>query len=192
METTRVVLKNEIYTKQELENKTIIVLRLILKNKNLKQSGRKDELIERILDNQKSSNYFDILPKDILNIVSTYQIENNPNNLLVKEILNSENNRKYIFAVPSFDFKSFNLRLQETLLDIKMRKIGNLIEIIYGKLSIITDEQTKSFLLNLIKSGYDAAELNNELYHLNSNYRIIIYGTIRDSSYDYDVLSCQQ
>lgn len=55
------------YTKEELSKKRIDELKQILRNRQLKISGNKPELIERILVNQQSTNltYFNILPKDV-------------------------------------------------------------------------------------------------------------------------------
>lgn len=58
----------------------------ILKNLNLKTSGNKADLIERILQNQIT--YLNLLPKDISNLVSEYQTYNNKTNQFLLLILN--------------------------------------------------------------------------------------------------------
>jgi hypothetical protein len=52
------------YTKEELESKNLIELRIIAENNGLKISGKKQELIDRILNNQRTT-YFNLLPPDI-------------------------------------------------------------------------------------------------------------------------------
>lgn len=89
------------YSKKDLERKKIPELKEILKKLNLKTSGNKDELIERILESQnvkttkpsstnisREFNYMDILPGDVKNIVNKYRVENEPNNLIIYQLIN--------------------------------------------------------------------------------------------------------
>jgi hypothetical protein len=87
------------YTREELEKSKVAELKQILKNRDLAASGKKNELVERILKEQSSmrgkespslreeGSYFSLLPSDITKIVSKYQVENEPNNLIVRELL---------------------------------------------------------------------------------------------------------
>lgn len=89
------------YNRKELERKKIPELKQILKNRNLKLAGNKDELIDRILDDQSQNpkqpteikpkrddlGYLDILPRDITNIVNKYRVENEPNNVIIYQLL---------------------------------------------------------------------------------------------------------
>jgi hypothetical protein len=84
------------YTKNELETKKVTELKEILRIRNLKVSGSKEELINRILNSQtgkpkvepeEQPTYFKLLPGDINRMVSKYRAENEPNNLLVKALL---------------------------------------------------------------------------------------------------------
>lgn len=86
------------YTKEELQKKNVLELKNILKNKQLKSSGKKEDLIERILNDQpkfsepanlKGNTYFDILPSDIINLLNNYRAENNPNNKIVFKLLDN-------------------------------------------------------------------------------------------------------
>lgn len=72
------------YNRQELEDKKLTELKQILKNRNLKSTGNKSDLIDRILEGEVS--YLDILPKDVRDIVGEYQTYNNPNNQLLRYI----------------------------------------------------------------------------------------------------------
>lgn len=89
------------YTKEELGNKRVNELKEILKNLNLSTSGKKIDLVNRILTSQQTylellsksvpiyegSDYFSLLPKDILNIVEKYQIENDINRKILEYLL---------------------------------------------------------------------------------------------------------
>lgn len=61
------------YTKSELETKKTKQLLEIIKSRNLKTSGKKEELIDRILRHQKPS-YFDLLPSELKKEVGIYKI----------------------------------------------------------------------------------------------------------------------
>lgn len=69
METVYSVPKNEEYSREELDSKKMNELKEILKNKNLKISGKKEELIDRILRSQLpieiDKTYFNLLPLDV-------------------------------------------------------------------------------------------------------------------------------
>lgn len=87
----------ERYDEKELQGKKISQLKQILKNKQLKISGNKDDLIKRILDNQPTTirptqkdidSYFNLLPTDINKMINKYRIENESNNQVAKALLN--------------------------------------------------------------------------------------------------------
>jgi hypothetical protein len=88
------------YTKDELEAKKVIELKNILRNRNLSTTGKKEYLIDKILNDQKltaptvsntpvktNPTYFDILPRDIMRMVEEYQAANEPNNKIIADIL---------------------------------------------------------------------------------------------------------
>lgn len=86
------------YTKEELQEKKIPELKDILKSRNVKSSGNKWELINRILKTEapkkvekqqlKGETYFDILPTDITKIITKYRSKIETNNKVAYDILN--------------------------------------------------------------------------------------------------------
>lgn len=114
------------YSLQDLESKKLDELKIIARNLQLPTSGRKQELINRILNNQQT--YLKLLPKDILNIVDEYQIYNNRNNqflLLLLTLLSlaksnksilkrdlPEELKKYILAIDSLRHNGNYVTLQ--------------------------------------------------------------------------------
>lgn len=156
------------YNRKELQEFTIIKLKAILKNKQLKINGNKDELIERILESQPS-NYLNLLPKDVMGMVSQYQIRNNPNNVLFQEIITN----KYIIEDQTLKYK---------------QKLTNFVKNINQE-DIITDAQIAQFLTFLVREmKVDAAWLNILLEDLQTDFRIVIEGSIQDSYFDYYVI----
>lgn len=157
----------------------------ILKNLKLKSSGNKQELIERILINQRT--YFELLPKDVLGIVDRYQIENNKNNQLLVYFLNlikwkiigtkdpniRKDIEKYLGTITERDFDSYfiNEFLKNNNLDIELveeededdygegEDIWRLINIKIGKLPLITDKLMANILLTLLHSSGNSVRL---------------------------------
>jgi hypothetical protein len=86
----------KLYSRNELENKKLTELKIIAKNLQLSISGKKADIIDNILitqpvpqkqPNPQTPTYFDLLPKDIKNIVEKYQIENDSNRKLLEYLL---------------------------------------------------------------------------------------------------------
>lgn len=88
---------DKIYTKEELKIKKLTELKEILKSRGLTQTGKKEELIDKILNDQPilikekpkfDGTFLDILPQDIRGMVGKYRVENEPNNKVSIELIN--------------------------------------------------------------------------------------------------------
>lgn len=182
------------YTERELSKKNIPDLKEILRKENLKVSGRKEELIQRILANQKeeekeelqSHGYFGLLPKDVKGVISQYQIRNNPNNILFKDLFRNDYfNLDLFYNVPGIEIDVKSETFKQDLVnlgiktEIKFEKItGNypVIHINLDKLPLITDKIMARFLLLCMDYKFEAKKLNDIIEHLKSDYRIIHIG----------------
>lgn len=171
---------------KELNKKTVSQLKDILRNKGLKLSGNKQELIERILNNQTISkpspnrnSYFDILPKDITNIVEDYRVKNNLNNLLVEIILNNNQIRNGLKGTWSTDYLNEEIEKQTGLLiKFKTTRIDDLdlkMQIDIGKLPFITDDIFVKFLIFIQQHISGNWDLNRILLEHNSPFRVIYH-----------------
>jgi hypothetical protein len=173
------------YTKNELLNKTKEELKLILKNLNLKTTGNKQELIERILSSQQT--YLKILPGDITRMVSKYRAENEPNNQLIYALLTRlsksywdeeeiqeikdilKNNNLPFDFIPNPESEKIR-RLIEDIEDIEGRSIttrenyakntGISIFLVTKKDEWVTDQQVVGFMTDIL-SFSTPAELND-------------------------------
>lgn len=172
------------YTRQELQSKKISELKTLLDQRKLKTIGKKEELIQRILDDQAeietnqslkfdNPNYFSILPADIRNIIERYREQNENNNKILESILKrTEKWGKYIsknnIAILNKWFRNNNLNVE------LIQKSGK-IHFEIGKLSIIGDKtliECLNFILEKI-AGVNVEEFNYLLEYYGSSLRII-------------------
>lgn len=192
METVYSVPKNENYRREELEKKTLKELKDIGRNLNLSISGKKADLIDRILTNQQT--YFELLPRDVLNMVEEYKITNNPNNKFLLFLLNSMKEdseieklvwsgkiSRYSVERKIWQNSSNVLRDENFInqffkshdLDIKftgIKRYSNYNEILnvgFGRLPLIDDKLMAEILLMLAKNGQYISTLNTSLYRQN-------------------------
>lgn len=173
------------YNRQELDNKNTPQLKDILKNMKLKVSGRKEELIERILTNQPketiqpiSGDYLSLLPKDITNIVQRYRIESNSNNVMIKNLLDDEEVRWRLTR--GIGILKVKQELEKLGIPIKIvfedeEDYSTIKEIEYSEMPLISDRIASNFLYFLIQKGMPEELLNTKLKKYNANYRIIIF-----------------
>lgn len=167
------------YNKQELDNKIIPQLRDILKNMGLKVSGKKEELIDRILTNQPKEqstiggDYISLLPKDITNMVQQYRIENNPNNLMIKNLLDDINiNLKISIITHKKELEKIGVPVN-IIVQPKDEDYG--VKIDYSNLPLISDRTAGDFLYFLVQNGVPEELLNYKLKKYDTEYRIIIF-----------------
>lgn len=160
------------YNREELEQKKLVVLKEIARNDGLPTSGKKSDLIERILTQQT---YFELLPKDVLNIVNKYEIENNENNILLKKILLEYFNNERFYNITQsdvnkiFDDYNLNINYNQRFKSIKFEDVP-----------FITDYTFTEVLSNILRlisnrtaSNYFVHLLNNIFQNNNSKWRIV-------------------
>lgn len=153
------------YTRQELLDKKIPDLKAILKAWNLRTTGNKPELIDRILDNQfvpqskpkpqlnLEESYLSLLPGDIKRLVNVYQAENEPNNQIFKKLLKEIENGSVI------EYRMDNIKIINNWsninnLNIKLEYKGgwsNPWVFTIENLPPISDEVLADFILLIIK-----------------------------------------
>lgn len=164
------------YTKSDLEKKKMDELKSILKEKNLKITGNKPDLIDRILNSQRT--YLELLPKDLSNLVEDYRVENNLNNKVLTEYLNlikwksiGTNNPQIKKDIDLYldlinerrkdDFNAYRLNkfFKDRNLNIKFieeeieKYRRELVDIKIGKLPLISDELMAEILLKLVENA---------------------------------------
>lgn len=188
------------YTRKELEESKIDELKALAKSLNLKRSGNKNELIDRILQSQQS--YLDVLPKDVLNMVEEYKISNNPNNIFLNLILDllkwdkvdyfkrKENPppeiiTKYLDLRGFSDHVSNFKRLNDFFAVLNIKFIpdkvynppSNFKSIEIGKISLIDDKLMIDILITFVKAGLVSMDtLNKILYFENMPFIMINIG----------------
>lgn len=188
----------KIYTRQQLEKRTVNDLREILVDRDLPISGRKDELIDRILafQNEKKEiieqSYFNLLPSDIRNIAEEYRLANEPNNKVFVTILKKLEElsigefRKVEEVVDVFNefFRDYNLPIKliytqmSAVIPPAFREESETTPWTFkiGKLPFITDEILIDFLyLIIITKRMESSFINSLLYKYNINIRISIF-----------------
>lgn len=179
------------YTKGELLLKSVVELKQILRNRQLKVSGSKLELVDRILNDQSSSNikptaksdknYFDYLPKDINKMVNKYRMENEPNNKIAYSLLGDILND---FSVNSTSVKRRNSFLEG---------IGMPYKIVKNKAREEKENEYQDRISNLDPplnpSGYDqrSHHIMNEIGYYNIPFNSI--ETIQDTIVTDEMLS---
>lgn len=161
METVYSVPKNQNYTRRELEKLTIPSLKNILSNKNLKVSGKKEELINRIL--QPQITYFDILPGDIKRELDYYQGETNIYNQFIRSL--NESFENMLMKWPE-EIESFNRLFKEKNLDIKAENIDGKIKVTMGRLKNIEEDTFIDILMFILKPAHISI-LPNVIQQLN-------------------------
>lgn len=159
------------YNPQNLQTKTIPQLKEILKAKNLKVTGNKQKLINRILESETT--YFDLLPSDLKKELDYYQGETSDYNKFVKVLLidNKENLLKN--RIPD----RFNNWFRNKGLDIKIQ--NNKLEI--GRLKNLNSDLFIDVLLFLFGGTNKIIRkniilLNDYLRDENINIRLILSG----------------
>lgn len=178
------------YTKEELQKKNVLELKDILRKYNLKLYGKKEEIIKRILDDQpqiskptkkfEGNYYFDILPKDITNIVNKYRKENEPNNKIAEELIKGQfsyswgSRRDVVNKL--LERIGVQARLVEKTLTERLEKdYEGLSEMEWYGDEIISDEILIEFLNMLLIREYATPYLINSILNkYNSNIGVII------------------
>lgn len=179
------------YSREELQTRKLNELKSIAKDLNLKSSGRKEELINRILQSQTT--YFELLPKDITNIVEEYQIYNSKNNqflLLLLNILKWSRIRgakfranpppdkikpyiDYIYQFATADLDKLNRFFEDNDIDVKFipednqSKVSNFSTILIGKIPLIDDDLLADIFGALLESRLIGMDINTILYREN-------------------------
>jgi hypothetical protein len=179
------------YTREELQKKKVIELKEILANRRLKVTGKKDELIDRILQDQPSisvapslksaatsqKTYFDILPQDILNMVDEYRASNEVNNKIAKNIIhnvvigwgyrgNEINKIIERIGLPFEVIKNYETVKSEGYEYIPPWKI------VITKSKIVTEDMLIELIFAVIAREYNWASINSILARYNSDLRI--------------------
>lgn len=172
------------YSKEDLENKKIVDLKQILKNLNLRLVGNKQELIDRILDNQrlipkskppiKTDSYLDILPNDISNMINNYRVENEPNNKISKDIISN------VASYLGYRWSELNRLMENLRLPFKLMENEKPANSYYGPLfiikefpQIVTEETLISLILSLLKRELSSDNfINATLRNYHSNLRV--------------------
>lgn len=182
------------YSERELQRKTIPDLKDILRDKGLKISGKKDELIERILQNQTieekeqlpNVGYFSLLPKDIKGLVSEYQVRNNENNILFEKLFTNILLNSFLFNTSNQDRmkKQFSSIGIDTDVKYKNKKV----EIDFNKIPLLSDKDMKNVLSLLINDPLSPRELNDILKYIDSNYRIVYTGGIYETRSQHEII----
>lgn len=132
------------FTREELEKKKIQELKDILANRDLKKTGKKDELIDRILNSQISSkptklttdqSYFNLLPSDIREMVNDYRAGSEENNKILREILRQLEKSSYGegMGVNSPSLEILQQLFQDLNLDIKTKYTLDLVHYYGGR-----------------------------------------------------------
>lgn len=174
------------YTKEELKSKRLDELKNISRNLNLKVTGRKEELIERILENQVT--YFDILPLDINRIINRYQIENDINRKILQYLLFETYSIIDMLSyrgIPHLErkitelnnlFKKYNLDVQmvprekSTNIDPRYKRMPTAYVVEWGDVGLVSDEVILNMLPLFISD--EPEDINENLSKLGSKFRI--------------------
>lgn len=170
------------YTKEELEAMKMPELKLILKNRNLKSSGNKSELIDRILKTEapkkvekqqfRGKTYFDILPSDITKMVTRYRAEAEINNKIAFDIL--EEIAKHRMLASRYS----PIKILEKLeFPMRISPVGGMgrgwnVEIIEN-IPINDEALTELILALIIKKNILWETVNSILQEYNSNMRVL-------------------
>lgn len=171
------------YTRSELEIKKIPELKQILKNRELKATGKKEELIQRILDNQSqniipiSQTYLDILPGDIKGMVGKYRLENDPNYKVVIALFDLLNDNDIRLRIKRGQFNSIDKIVKEINkifdpynIDVKYENNKLMIA---GKIDYIPDDLILDFIVYLIDKRRYGSILNEIMEETNYPIRVI-------------------
>lgn len=136
------------YNKEELYNYTVPELRKIAKSRELKRLGRKDELIERILDSQNiTGTYFSQLPSDINRFVGQLLINNNFTNRFFQQL----NNKEILLSDKYIQQLEHYIKLYK--LDINIIRTDKGIKFKVGHLPSITIPQFENLVRILLHSN---------------------------------------
>jgi hypothetical protein len=110
----------KLYTEDELVKHNISHLKCILEARCLKTSGRKANLITRILEDQRSipqtqkenlrdNTYFGLLPVEIVKEINKYRAENNPQNQIARKLIESLSPSYIEYEKLNIIFKKYNI-----------------------------------------------------------------------------------
>jgi hypothetical protein len=167
-----------------LQLKTVSELKELLKNQNLPVSGKKQDLIDRLIANKPRQSktydtYLDLLPGDIQRELLKYRLENEPNNkvfvslLTDRDIIYNFTDKPSYFTKTKTTFKRFFL---ENNLSVEIEKHGTTGRFKIGQLPIIEDNILQKLILLLTKEIRSSFEIiNTKLKKYNNKWRIISY-----------------
>lgn len=193
----------KIYTREELQKKTKPYLEIILGKLNLKTTGRKADLIDRILSTQITSkptrltdldkSYLNLLPGDLKRLVDEYRAENEPNNQILLNILRQLELSSWGYGTYTENhslFKLINQFFKASDLPITLNFIPGLT--LYGRvkdmndprtpwmfkigrLPLISDDILVDFIIFLLSHKYNIRSdtINGILYEYESELRVI-------------------
>lgn len=196
------------YNRENLENKKLNELKDIARNLQLTSSGRKREIVDRILESQH--NYFQLLPKDVLNIVEDYKIYNSKNNqflLLLLDILKWSKSRKEStrelppelqkYSLLIYSFRHNGNWIDKWIADINKIFVKNNIDVEFipnikdkskftikiGKIPLITDDMMADILMAFSQHPFGDENLNLILYEEDMNFGVVKFFMKSDYKY---------
>lgn len=179
-----------------LQLKNVKELKEILKSKNLPTSGKKEELINRLINNQDKKvktydTFLDLLPGDIHRELNVYRLKNEPNNKALVELLTSNSsifhfaNKVSYFTKNKTSFKKFFLQHN---LNIKAEKYNRGGKFIIGELPIIDNKLLQDLIFLMMGKINTSFQVVNQILKNNQcNFRLVAYWNPKDKTY-YEIM----